>query len=426
MREIDELIAKWPRYPVSKLIRAAVLRDGLKFTPNLVEIGEWALHQSNWVLEYGHFKHARAKLEELAARGDLTPEEANLVRNGYVQTPAGFRFKDYTYIQVAFNDASQWEIRTEWLGSTFSTASMGGERYFLYYGDERIDEVFFEPKPRWLMKRTSDGRLFANVMQLISAQVMNACMLRHCEYFNTDEQCRFCSMTGGSRALRQEGVRYEMALRPEHAVEAFREAQAETGVKMILLSGGSLLDIDREIAAYARVVEALARARRDMGCDTVILVGSSAFPKEACRELKKLGADVIMFDLEVWDPRIFPVVCPGKAKYMGRDTILGRLQDAVEIFGKGNVGTNFVLGAELAQPGGFSDLADGLASWRECFAWLLGRDIVPMCTIWQPGAGSKYEGQRTAPIEYLLAVGAERRAAMKKYDMFTHCIDMWK
>jgi hypothetical protein len=106
---------------------------------------------------------------------------------------------------------------------------------------------------------------------------------------------------------------------------------------------------------------------------------------------------------------------------------LKRLLDAKDIFGKGRAGTNMVLGAELAQPGGFTDLDKALASWEECFEWCLSNDLVPMCTIWQPSAGSKFEGARnTAPIEYLLEVGALRRAAMKKYDMFSHCIDMWK
>jgi hypothetical protein len=50
-----------------------------------------------------------------------------------------------------------------------------------------------------------------------------------------------------------------------------------------------------------------------------------------------------------------------------------------------------------------------------------------MLTIWQSSAGSKFEGAKnTASVEYILEVSALRRAAMKKYDIFTHCIDMWK
>jgi hypothetical protein len=131
--------------------------------------------------------------------------------------------------------------------------------------------------------------------------------------------------------------------------------------------------------------------------------------------------------VEVWDPEVFASVCPGKSAHIGRDQWLKRLLEAKEIFGKGRVGTNLVLGAELAQPGGFKDPDKALASWDECFEWCLSNDIVPMLTIWQPSAGSRFEGARnTASIEYLLEVGAKRRAAMKKYDMFSHCIDMWK
>ncbi len=427
MREIDDLVEKFPRYPKSKLIRAAVLRDGIKFTPNLIDIASWALPQSNWVLEYTHYKHAQEKVEQYINEQELDDESADLARHGWVETPSGFRFQDYTYIQIGFNDESPWELKTEWLGSTLSVAGMGGERHFLYYEDERVDEVLFEDRPQWLTKKTSDGKTFSSVMQLISAQVFNACVLRHCEYFNHDKHCRFCAMTGGSKALKEVGVEHRMALKPEHAVEALEIAHKETGVNIILLSGGTLYDQDKEAEAYYKLTKALCDKRDDLRAETYILAGTSAFEQDKAKKLKDLGLDLLMFDLEVWDPDVFKFVCPGKSEHIGRDEWLKRLLDAKEVFGKGRVGTNLVLGAELAQPGGFTDLDKGVASWNDCFEWLLSNGIVPMITIWQPSAGSKFEGARnTATLEYLLEVGGMRRAAMKKYDMFSHCIDMWK
>ena len=427
MQEIDELVKKFPRYPKSKLVRAAVLRDGVKFTPNLIDIASWALPQSNWVLEYTHYKHAQEKVDKYIKEHALDEDSADLARHGWVETPSGFRFKDFTYIQIGFNDESPWEIRSDWLGSTLSVAGMGGERYFLYYGDERVEEVLFEERPKWLTEKTSDGKTFSSVMQLISAQVFNACVLRHCEYFNTSVHCRFCSMTGGSQALREVGVRHQMALKPEHAVEAFEAAQRETGVNIILLSGGSLYDQEKEADAYYRLTAALAEKREDLRTETYLLAGTSAFAKDKAQRLRDLGLDLLMYDLEVWDPEVFRFVCPGKSQHIGREQWIKRLLDAKDVMGKGHVGTNLVLGAELAQPGGFADPDKALASWEGCFEWCLSNDIVPMLTIWQPAAGSQFEGARnTAPIEYLLEVGAKRRAAMKKYDMFSHCIDMWK
>ena len=49
-----------------------------------------------------------------------------------------------------------------------------------------------------------------------------------------------------------------MALKPEHAVEALEAAHKETGVNIILLSGGSLFDQEKEADAYYRLTEALA------------------------------------------------------------------------------------------------------------------------------------------------------------------------
>ena len=427
MYEIKELQKKFPRYPKGKLIRAAVLRDGIKFTPNLIDIASWALPQSNWVLEYSHYKHAQQKIEQYIQAQQLDEESANLARHGWVETPAGFRFKDFTYIQIGFNDESPWELKTEWLGSNMSVADMGGDRYFLYNGDERVEEVIFEERPKWLTEKTSDGKTFSSVMQLISAQVFNACVLRHCEYFNNDQSCRFCAMTGGSKALKEVGVQHRMALKPEHAAEALEAAHKETGVNIILLSGGTILDQDKEAEAYYRLAEALAEKRNELRAETYILAGTSAFEKDKAQKLRDLGLDLLMYNLETWDSELFDFICPGKAEHIGRDEWLKRLVDAKDVFGKGGVASNFLLGAELVQPEGFTDLDKALASWEECFEWCLSNDIVPMFTIWQPSAGSKFEGiKNTAPIEYILEVSALRRAAMKKYDMFSHCIDMWK
>jgi hypothetical protein len=403
MYEIEELARKFPRYPKNKLIRAAVLRDGLRFTPNLIDIASWALPQSNWVLEYTHYKHAQERIEKHIQEHALDEESADLARHGWVETPSGFRFKDFTYIQIGFDDVSPWEIRTEWLGSAFSAAGMGGERYFLYHHNERVEEVLFEDRPRWLTQKTSDGKTFSSVMQLISAQVFNACVLRHCEYFNSDLHCRFCSMTGGSKALKEVGVKHRMTLKPQHALEAFEAAHRETGVNIILLSGGTLYDQDKEAEAYYRLTQALAEKRDELKAQTYILAGTSAFEKDKAQRLHDLGLDLLMYDLEVWDPDVFRFVCPGKAQHIGRDEWLRRLLEARDIFGKGRVGSNLVLGAELAQPGGFQDLDKALASWKEAFEWFLSNEIVPMLTIWQPSAGSKFEGARnTAPVEYLL------------------------
>ena len=112
MHEIDELVKKFPRYPRGKLIRAAVLRDGIRFTPNLIDIASWALPQSNWVLEYTHYKHAKERVEDYIKKQELDDESADLARHGYVETPSGFRFQDYTYIQIGFNDESTNTFRS--------------------------------------------------------------------------------------------------------------------------------------------------------------------------------------------------------------------------------------------------------------------------------------------------------------------------
>lgn len=61
---------------------------------------------------------------------------------------------------------------------------------------------------------------------------------------------------------------------------------------------------------------------------------------------KKLGFQNIAFNLEVIGAKSFCNVCPGKSRNSGYSRTIKCMKNAVKIFGKGKVRTNFVLGAQ--------------------------------------------------------------------------------
>jgi hypothetical protein len=61
--------------------------------------------------------------------------------------------------------------------------------------------------------------------------------------------------------------------------------------------------------------------------------------------LKEKGFTKIYFPLEVFAPHHFRVVCPGKDDF-GYERIIKALEVALEVFGVGNVYTNFVYGIQ--------------------------------------------------------------------------------
>ena len=57
-------------------------------------------------------------------------------------------------------------------------------------------------------------------------------------------------------------------------------------------------------------------------------------------------SDTIAFNIEVYDRKLFSVICPGKEKIYGYDRYFEALQQAKEVFGFRNVYCGFVGGLE--------------------------------------------------------------------------------
>ena len=64
---------------------------------------------------------------------------------------------------------------------------------------------------------------------------------------------------------------------------------------------------------------------------------------ERLNKIKKLGINQVQYNLEVVDEENFTETCPGKMSY---NQFLNKLDEAVEIFGRGKVRSNFVLGLD--------------------------------------------------------------------------------
>lgn len=61
------------------------------------------------------------------------------------------------------------------------------------------------------------------------------------------------------------------------------------------------------------------------------------------KEIKKLGIKSIQYNLEIVEENNFNYTCPGKMKY---NEFVNKLYEAVKVYGKGNVRSNFVLGLD--------------------------------------------------------------------------------
>ena len=139
--------------------------------------------------------------------------------------------------------------------------------------------------------------------------------------------------------------------------------------------------------------------------------------------LKEAGVDSFTMQMEVWDPRLFEEVCPGKAKSRGRDGYIEAFHAAVDVFGAGSVGCNFVGGVTLVAAGGHKTWQEARDSHAEGDRWMTKNGVWSIYTPLRLQPGSIYgdvpaNQNKYPPTEFYLEVNLANHQAMKEYGFY--------
>ncbi len=120
----------------------------------------------------------------------------------------------------------------------------------------------------------------------------------------------------------------------------------EDEVHLILITG-NLCDRQLNLQAqiYADIALELSRKFPNRFKEGIIAVSAPPQDESYLNVMKRGGIDIVVFNLEVFGEAEFKEQCPGKSA-VGRDHYMSMLEKSVEIFGRGKVWTNFVLGLE--------------------------------------------------------------------------------
>lgn len=260
-----------------------------------------------------------------------------------------------------------------------------------------LTEVRFVRKHGWSGFRTADGldAMAAGAEQVGDMIVVN--VAPGCEYFTARDaagasrKCSFCAygrFDKRSLALGQEPGKLALDEVSLRRIEAVMRAAADDGsAGHVYITGGSVLDPALEVERFLPVVEAV---RRGVGDRLRVTIGSGAVDPAGSRRFRDAGADSACYNLETWDAATFEACCPGKAHHVGRQRWIDGLLGAVEVFGRGNVGSAFVAGLELVPPGPQMSHDAFLASVLEGAAFLLDHGIHPVHSPLWPIDGTAY------------------------------------
>jgi biotin synthase-related radical SAM superfamily protein len=171
----------------------------------------------------------------------------------------------------------------------------------------------------------------------------------------------------------------------EKVKQMVAEAYATGELKAISLTSGVAVSPEKEVRRAADIIKQLAR-------EYDLPIGVSVYPtKDSSEELYSAGACEVKYNVETMDPKLFRRFCPD----LSLPAVLEALDNAVNIFGRNRVSSNFIIG-----------LGESDDTVRKGIERLTGRCIIPILRPISPHPLRNNAGDVNRPdAERLLRLG---------------------
>src|SRR6476660_686372 len=397
----EELVARYPQIPPEAVPKEDLLRTGMAFdkaalTDNL----DGGVKPKSYFI----FSFDQKPLAELGAAATHRPPEEIALTGG----PYEFR---RTIVSVRVNPDSPYRVARGEDG-TLALALEGSH----------FADVALPPMPEYYRHTLVNGKTVMETAPTIQwGYLIYLTVLRLCQYFGAKEECGFCDINHNWRQHKQAGRPYTGVKPVEDVLEALAIiAEHDDGAShAYTLTGGSVtskVDGLEEADFYGRYAQAIEERFPGRWIGKVV---AQALPRADVQRYKDYGISIYHPNYEVWDKRLFSIICPGKERYVGRGEWHRRILDAAEVFGPRYVIPNFVAGVEMAKPFGFTSVEDAMASTREGLEFFMSRGITPRFTTWCPEPTTPL-GQANpdgAPLEYHIQLLHAYRDALGRHGL---------
>ncbi|AJE02160.1 radical SAM protein [Geobacter pickeringii] len=382
---LDEVVEKYPRFPRLIAVKIDVQRRGVHYTERSLGAVDEKVHQMRSPYLFGS-------------------------RDGAIKPlPESLLLRDGTTILTDPTPQGQDPYLVDLVDGKFALTD----------GGKLIEFIDLWPKPKYYDKKTSSGIPMSHVASA-RPQRLNIFQSSYCHFWAEDRGCRFCDIVTHTKQQKDE-VGVPTRLRPEDVSETVREALKEPGrFTNICLTAGSVLKgeelFDREVDFYIETLQAIGENFATKKFPSQ-LIGSAYNERQLARLYEQTGLTSYTSDLEVLDQRAFDLVCPGKSKWVGYHGWKERLVWAVDIFGRGNVGTGLVAGTELAQLSAFASEDNALAATLAEAEDLAEKGVTTVYIVWVPRPGSYFRDQQNASLEYYVQLAQGLHDLRAKYGL---------
>ncbi len=191
------------------------------------------------------------------------------------------------------------------------------------------------PPPDFYNKKTSTGVPFSNIA-LVRGSYTVITPSPRCDFFNKGVECRYCA--GNFDVKGEDDTVYTV----DEVLETVEVVLKEKASNIIYISLGFSPGEDGGIGFLEPYIRAI---KRHFNC----LVAVEALPPKENRwidETYALGADSVLYNVEIFDKELFELICPGRARLIGRDRYFEALRYAATIFPNGTVASHLIVGLE--------------------------------------------------------------------------------
>ncbi len=396
---------KYPDIPLEAILKTDLLRQGISFSKEALKITAQAKPKSYFI-----FSFDRAAQEELSGmERRAVPEEIALI--------GGPHDLKRTIVSVRVNPGSPYRV----VVSSSSSAKPATTRLQLQLRDEPVADLLLPSPPPYYAVPLSSGKPVTDIAPTIEwGYLIYLTVFRLCQYWGRDEECQFCDINENYRQQKSVGRSYTGIKSPEEILEALsliHQLDASKTSHAYTVTGGSVtsqINGRSEAEFYAQYAQAIEKKfpKRWIGKAVV-----QALPEDDVRLLKDSGYTIYHPNLEVWDPKLFAVLCPGKERYVSQKEWIRRILAAVKIFGHENVIPNLVAGIEMSHPHGYTDIEDAVSSTRDGFEFFMSEGILPRFTVWcvEPNTVLQETNAEPPPLEYFVRLLQAYRDAFYKY-----------
>lgn len=399
---VETYARKYPDVPMEAILKEDLLRLGIDLTPAAMRAAENSRTQAYFLFSYNISDHK--DLDD----GVSTAAPEDIIFCG---GPYDLR---RTWVRIVLNKASPYRIDV-----------IDGKTMVCQNGVP-IAEAIYPRKPDYYGKTFDDGLRYEQVIPLLYDSYAFITTFRACHYWGDKEECKFCDINYNLREVRRLTGNHVTAdaiknkMRVVDVLDAMsREPDSERRVITIIMTGGSIVrkvqgGADNAADFNIPYVEAI---RERIGHRIPIVMITESQPMDRLRRMRDAGITSHNANLEVWDERLFKWLAPGKDHYIGYETWVRRLLEAVDVLGEGRVSPNMVSGIEMAKPYGFDTVKEAVASARKGFEYLMSHGVIPHLDTWCIEPGTRLSENPSVSLDFLIQADIAWYETWRKYKL---------